>query len=161
MAKSFKKERFKLKTDILTGSSTLDDWKSLYLLNDDGAIVDGSQEDITFKDPEEIIDEYIKAVDMDRSVPEMERSISDVQSSQTSQFQITEEKAKLVPFQRHYTDILKSDPGGPRSKIMEAQKYVSISLRIFLKITYIPSFQDVMHLTFVFKYIPIHCLVKI
>ena len=65
---------------------------------------------------------------MERSDPEMERSIPDVQSPPSSQFEITEEKAKLVPFQKHYTDILKSDPGGPRSKIMETHKYVSTTL---------------------------------
>ena len=44
MAKSFKKERFKLKTDILTGSSTLDDKLFQALLyQNDGAVAAGSE----------------------------------------------------------------------------------------------------------------------
>ena len=121
MAKSFKKERFKLKTDILTGSSTLDAWKRLYL-NDGSAAGEGK-----FVDPEDIIDEYIKAVDESKIIDlDRERSVPDVQSpQQSSQVESSEERAKL-PFQRHYTDILKSDTT-PRCEIMETDKNVSIS----------------------------------
>ena len=121
MAKSFKKERFKLKTDILTGSSTLDAWKRLYLN-------DGSVGQDKFVDPEDIIDEYIKAVDESQIIDldDRERSVPDVQSpQQSSQVESSEEKVKL-PVQRHYTDILKSDTT-PRCEIMEMDKYVSIS----------------------------------
>ena len=121
MAKSFKKERFKLKTDILTGSSTLDAWKRLYLN-------DGSVGEDKFVDPEDIIDEYIKAVDESQIIDldDRERSVPDVQSpQQSSQVESSEEKVKL-PFQRHYTDILKSDTT-PRCGIMETDKNVSIS----------------------------------
>ena len=122
MAKSFKKERFKLKTDILTGSSTLDAWKRLYL--NDGAAAGEDK----FVDPEDIIDEYIKAVDESKIIDlDRERSVPDVQSpQQSSQVESSEEKVKL-PFQRHYTDILKSDTT-PRCEIMETDKYAVVSI---------------------------------